>query len=375
MKKTILKTTQKIILLIVVFSAVFFSWKISNRFEVPEAPSTSSLGSSLEIFTYNQSQHNDPVKNCWYDSGDYVVFLQRNVESLYYLSLAHQQAQKEAVRSDLWQVIDQQLPCAEEMLAKNLKQFRDQRSHGQNYFPPRFSDVTSDDEIYTFRENEGKDIHLLLSLTYRNLGDDEKADEHLEKAESLADVTITERCCEEGPLQHSYNEYIALQALAHDEEVDDDLFDGLWGVNFIALAHLNDGHQSVIRALLKDVKENWSPSAEQFDYIGGNYDIAGITAMESLYRKQFEDEQFHEFSDELWVYLEGENEYRVDFLNYEDVYHPCYFFNACELNDTLINGRDKTGFDPDRRDVWRNTEVQLVGHAQFILARVLYEEL
>lgn len=374
MGKQIIKATEKIFLLVILFSIVFFGWKIINRFEVDTPPMNSPLSASLDIFSYNQSQHNDPVGACWYDSGDYIVFLQRNVETLFYLSMAYQESENDLVKADLKRVVDQQLPCVETMLSMNLKQFRDQRSHGQNYLPPRFSRPTPKGEIYTFREGEGKDVHLLLSLTYQNLGDMRQAEKHLEQAEKLNDITITERCCEEGPLQHSYNEYIALQALAHSEDVDDDLYDGVWGANFITLAHLEANHQGVVERLLRAVEENWSLEASQFDYIGGNYDIAGTIVIEELYSKQFKDEQFEDLTDEMWDYLHGENEYEVDFTNYEDVYHPCYFFDACLLSETLINGRDKEGFDPHRKDVWRNTEVQLVGHAQFILATVLYNQ-
>jgi len=335
---------------------------------------SSDIGSALRVFVLNQSQHNDPVKGCWYDAGDYIVFIQRNTQALVYLSMAYQYAEGEEVKKDLKKVIDQQLGCVEQMIAAGYKQFRDQDVHGVN-LPPSWNERVYPQQTYFFRDGEGRDIYAMLSLVYANLGNEGLSRRMRDTARTLENMTVSENCCEEGPLSLREGEYEGLLDLADIKDVDATSLPDLWGIRFAALLNIEQEEERTIARVLTKVGDRFDSDTKVFDYIGGNYDIAGTIALERLYKKRFGSNEFSDLSSRLYAYLHGENEYAVNFTEYDDVYHPCHFFSACDLSGALINGPDEKGFDWQRSDVWRNTEVQLPGQAMYVLAMVLYTSL
>lgn len=331
---------------------------------------TSPLADALAVFFYNRSQHSDPVPKCWYDSGDYTVFISRNAETTYYLSLAYHYSNTPEVREDLLKVITQQLDCIQHMLTSNYKQFRDMESHGYN-LPPLFNQWIYPNNFYTFDASEGRDVYLFLALTYRNLDQPEQAIQFLKQAQEKITQTYAAHCCEAGPLELSANDLAALEILAAQSTANPALLTDIWGIRLAALANLDN--PEIIRGVLSTVAENELPL---FEYLGGNYDIAGTIALERMYAQRYQDDSFLPVSKKLYQYLTGANDSAVDFTHFPTPYHPCTFFHVCTLKSTLINGVDETHtFDPERPDVWNNTEVQLTGQAKFILAKVMYEKL
>lgn len=329
-------------------------------------PYTSVIGDSLNIFSYNESQHTDPVAGCWYDSGDYVIFLPRNVEALYYLSLARSHSRLPDVQADLDKVINQQLTCVEQMVAGNFKQFRDQKNHGVQ-LPPTWNEWFYPNNVYSLKSNEGKDIFLMLAQIYTNLNQPEKAKYHLTQAQNKQ-TTISSNCCELGPLTLEDTQIKALESLTNSAipftSTD------VWGVKFSALATLAKHDYPSIQGSLNSVQKKFTLAGTPFHYLGGNYDIAGTIAFERLYARNTNDQSYRQLSDTLWNYLHGNNQYKTDFTNQSYTYHPCYFFHACKLQSTLVNGVDSPTSTPDRS--WNTSEVQLVGQARYVLAQVLY---
>ncbi len=365
-----IKLTLFTLLGVLLLSGVLFFYSTSpyttRKFEFQ-----SNIGNSLKVFLYNESAFNDPIPGCWYDSGDYIVFLHRNAETFYYLSLAYEQASSPQVKADIKYVLDRQSTCIDGMLKRNYKQFGDQGSHGIN-LPPTFSSAFYPRNNYHMRPGEGKDVYLLYSLSFTNLGDTKNAANWLKKAEEADTKTISENCCEGGPLFLTPMDYTGLTGLSGIEDVNARDLNTIWGVHFPALLSIKNGEKGMLSDMLSSVEERWTQHDSPFLYLGGNYDIAGTIALERMYAKKFNDHSFDDLASSLIHYLKGENQYHTDFTNYPSPYHPCAFFASCSLPDTLINGADSDGFDPKRNDIWRNTEIQLFGQAEYVLALVLY---
>lgn len=332
-------------------------------------PYDSDLRDALALFTYNKSAFPDAVAGCWYDSGDYLVFLHRNALTLWYLSLAYRAEGNETARADIARVLADQLPCAETMLQAGLKQFRDQRNHGLNLSPlmNRWMYGTSE---YGLRQGEGGDIAQLLALTEENIGNADRAKELRDSYGSAAVPTTTEACCEEGPIVFSTEWQTAIASLPDGARMTS----GFWGAQPPVIAALAADDTESIRRLLQDVEVQFTSYGEPFDYLGGNYDIAGTVVAARLYAMETGDESFDALADRLWSYLHGENVYRTDFTMYPKPYHPCAFLRACSLRDTLVNGIDERHDAGVLSQPWRVAEVQTYGQAIYVLARVLQSE-
>lgn|GEM_PF-3372633 len=358
--------------LAIIFIASIIVWPYQYRnFKL-----TSEIAPALRVFYYNQSHHtSDPVKNCWYDSGDYIVFSFRNLESLYYLSLAYKYSTNSEVKQDLLRTINSQLPCTDKMLSDGWKQFRDQDSHGSN-LPPLLHQLFYPQNFYRLQTDEGKELFALRALVAQNLGDSQSMNFYRTKSAQTKLKTTSENCCEEGPLVMSdqdFTELLALNGLAIPEK---QLNGSGWAISFENIRLIQEKKYDKIKKLLLAVQQKWTDQALQFDYIGGNYDIAGTIAIEKLYEKETNDYSFRPLSDSLYDYLHAKNAYHIDFTEYEKTHHPCgQWWATCNLHETLINGIDEElSFDPERRDIWRMTEIQLVGQARYILAMVLYND-
>jgi hypothetical protein len=115
----------------------------------------------LHFFDYNKSQTRGLENNCWYDSGDYVIFAQRNSEAVYYLSLAYHHTKSEEYKKEIKRLILPQLECLEAMLSNGIKQFRDQDAHGL-IVPPLFSKIIHPNRHYEFSDGEGRDVAALI---------------------------------------------------------------------------------------------------------------------------------------------------------------------------------------------------------------------
>lgn len=343
------------------------------RFGQPEG---NRLDRALDVFAYNESKHfTDPVDGCWYDSGDYIVFTQRNARSLFYLSLAWKEAKTDAARNSLRKVIDRQLNCFDNLLERGIKQIRDQDSHIA-IVPPLLNQVMTPQTVYSFAEGEGRDVYAIRSLIAANLLDAEGERYWRDRAEAASGATFSSNCCEEGPIHFSDKELSAIEFLAGIAEREDQ--PGGWGINFSNLALVRVKDSLKIRAILKEVQQYWDGGVpKQFDYIGGNYDIAGTVALERYYARMTGDQSFKEFSDKLFSYLYGDNIYHTDFTRYPRPHHPCgEWWSHCPLLETLVNGIDESlEFDTSRHDIWRLTEIQLTGQAEYVLALVLYLDL
>lgn len=333
----------------------------------------SAIGPALRVFVYNQSKHPDPVAGCWYDSGDYVIFAQRNALSLYYLSLTYSIAQDSVVRDDLKKVIDQQYTCLSQMMDRGYKQFRDQSSHG-TIVAPLLHRFMNSQTSYKFEESEGRDVSLLLYNIAVLTGRKYEADKWLAIAEKSPLRTKSTACCEEGPLVLDDTEFGALNDFSYHDISHGNMS---WGISLRSILALQNKEYDQIRGTLKSVGKEWDDHAYQFDYIGGNYDIAGTIALERLYSNATGDQSFHTLSKLMYDYLHGNNSYNVDFTDYPAPHHPCgEWWSSCRLKNTLINGIDeKRKFDTNRDDIWRLTEIQLVGQARYILSYVLYNNL
>lgn len=258
------------------------------------------------------------------------------------------------------------------MLAKNFKQFGDQESHGIN-MPPLFHSIFYPRNNYQLQPDEGKDIYLLYGFSLNNIGYHEEAKNWLLKAEKTTNKTASDNCCEEGVLAITNENIGAIENIYRNNL---SMAKPDWGISFSNIVFLKSKKYDEIKNYLLDVSELWQKDSSVFNYIGGNYDIAGTVAFEKLYARETDDNSFQALSDSMMNYLQGENNYQVNFLNYKNKYHPCDFFGNCKLKDTLINGIDEVGrFETNRKDVWRLTEVQLVGQAQYVLAVILYNDL
>lgn len=333
---------------------------------------SSPAAESLRVFFYNKSVFQDPVPGCWYDGGDYVVVVSRNVKTFFYLSLAYAATKDPAVKRDIGSVLADQKTCIDGMLAKKYKQFGDQDSHGIN-LPPFLHGLFYPRNIYSFQPDEGKDAYLLYGLALRNADFAEEAGRWEAIAQTAKREMASEHCCEEGPLKISETEFEALQRLSNG-----DVKQAMphWGLSLANLAFLESGRADAQRAYLNDLRRMWEETGpERFQYLGGNYDMAGTIAFERMFAKKTGDRSFKALSDSLFKYLKGENAYGVDFTDDRRIYHPCAFFGNCRLTDTLMNGIDETrAFDANRKDVWRLTEIQLVGQAEYVLAMTLYRD-
>ncbi|MDP3985555.1 MAG: hypothetical protein Q8P82_02210 [bacterium] len=332
----------------------------------------SSIAPSLRVFFYNQSKHRDPVPGCWYDAGDYVVFLNRNAEALWYLSIAYREARQPAVKADLMLVIDQQLMCVQEMISQNWKQFRDMKSHGPS-LPPVLNELFFPQTDYQLRVDEGKDVYLLLGLTMSNIGRKTEAESYFAEARLRTNAMVSEQCCEEGPHANTALEMSALESIAGWREPPTLQ---VWDLSFPTVALLESENNAPIRDLLGTVSKEWQENGIPFQYLGGNYDIAGTIALERLYEARTNDAAFASLSDQLMRYLEGKNDKKINFTKIKKPFHPCGFFGWCRLSGTLVNGVDTSGtFQESGYLRWRFTEIQLVGQAKYVLARVLFEGL
>lgn len=374
MKRLIIKKIKFFILLILLLIllstlSLFIIYKVSLfKYQSIKIEKTSQISNALAIFDYNQSQHNDLISSCWYDSGDYLIFLPRNVETLFYLSLAYREAKDSDVKNNLIDKIYTQLDCVENMIKENIKQFRDQSNHGIN-MPPKLNELLSSNNVYYFNDKEGQDVLLMIALIYKNIGNEEKFIHYKNLSAIKKTITISENCCELGPIQLKNSELVAIEYLAGTTK--NYTTNNIWGLQFESLAALESKNTEAIKGLLDYIKNNYNNSL--FDYLGGNYDIAGTIALEKLYAAKTNDKSFDDLSTDLWLYLHGNNVYSFDFTNPNYIYHPCYFFNACNLSDTLINGISQTK-EIDFKS-WQVSEVQITGQAQYILAEILYNNL
>ncbi|MBU1613452.1 hypothetical protein KKC87_03420 [Patescibacteria group bacterium] len=359
-----------VVLSLVAAVFLFIVWPYQNyNFRL-----SSKIAPALRVFYFNQSHHlNDPVKNCWYDSGDYIVFAHRNLKSLYYLSLAYSLSKEADTKKDLLQTINSQLVCVDEMIKQDWKQFRDQNSHGMNV-PPIINQIYVPPAFYKFKPGEGKDIFALRALVAKNLGDQKGLEYFKDKTEKADKKTMSEQCCEEGPLAISdkdLNDILVMLGLAEFKDGD---YDGGWGVSYRNIKLIEEKDYGRVVRMLKKLQDNRENLITRFDYIGGNYDLAGTIAIERMYERATGDAQFKSLSDFIYLYLHGKNQYVVDFTNYKKIYHPCgEWWSNCQLTATLINGIDeKRGFDVTRHDIWRLTEVQLSGQSNYVLMEILY---
>lgn len=359
-----LELARRISLGLIVILAFGWLW-LTVGYTAIEPELSSPIKEELRLFFYNQSQHDDPVPGCWYDAGDYLIFASRIGEAAVYLSMAYALTEREDVRADLRQVIDRGVSCLQAMFDWHLKQFRDQDNHGLN-IPPRLDELLRPQRAYAYRDGEGKDVALMLSLIERHL-DTSPGDVQAVRRQG---VSPSEHCCEEGPLVLEVEDLEALEWLALDEPEDNHW--SIWGLEFPALAALKSGQTENVAKVLNELEGRFTGSGEPFHYIGGNYDIAGFVALERLYAKQTGDQSFRPLSARLMGYLHGDNAFGVDFTT-TTPYHPCSFFRACDLRGTLVNGIDEQGtFDGERGDPWRVAEPQLPGQAIYVLAQVLY---
>lgn len=369
-KKFYIACSIGIVLLFALLICIVF-WYKNSRVDYEVSTHDSPITESLRMFYINRSQHaQDPVPGCWYDAGDYVIFISRNTRALVYLSYAFTYAKDPAIKAEIKEVINQQLGCVESMIDLGYKQFRDQHSHGIN-LPPLLNEKKYPQNYYPFRSGEGRDVHILLSIIYGNLGDAEKAAAHLEDARRLNNRTVSEHCCEEGPLLFSDKE---ISSLNHKAEIPffSHSYD-IWALSFISLKNVEDGYFDAVANTLQAVKDGWDGKGKPFQYQSSNYHIAGTIALERMYAAGSGDEKFKGISDDMWKYLHGENMFSTDFTDIKNPYHPCGFFKKCDLGETLVNGIDSKGvFDLGRKDVWRNTEPQIFGQACYVLAKVLY---
>lgn len=336
-------------------------YTVQNRF-------SSDLADALHYFSLTTSVHQDAVAGCWYDSGDYVVFLSRDALAAWYLSIAYRESTDESERNDIRALLQSQLVCLDEMMARGVKQFRDQDSHGVNV-PPILHQVFYPQRSYAFREGEGRDVALLLALTYENLDETSRRDAYTDIAKRLTTTTSSAQCCEEGPVVMSDAWLNALETLRGLRGADEPI--ALWGAQPPAVATLESGNAVAVAGVLKYVQDQFAETGAPFQYIGGNYDIAGTIVLERMYAREAHDEQFLPLSRRLMGYLEGENAYHIDFTHYPNPYHPCRFFRACVLNDVLVNGVDERVAVPPTMEPWRVEEVQTYGQAIYVLAKVL----
>lgn len=338
-------------------------YTVKNRF-------SSDLADALHYFSLTTSVHHDAVTGCWYDSGDYVVFLSRDALAAWYLSMAYRESTDELERNDIQSLLRGQLVCLDEMMARGVKQFRDQKNHGVN-LPPMLNQVLYPQNSYMLSEGEGRDTALLLALTYENLGETSRRDAYTDLAQRLTFPTSSAQCCEEGPVVMSTVWLDALETLRGIRETGEQT--ALWGAQPPAIATLESGNVSAVAGVLEYVEKQFTETGVPFQYIGGNYDIAGTIVLERLYARKTHDERFLSLSRRLMGYLEGENVYRTDFTHYPNPYHPCRFFRACVLSDVLVNGVDDRGIVPPTTEPWRVEEVQTYGQAIYVLAKVLLE--
>jgi hypothetical protein len=185
--------------------------------------------------------------------------------------------------------------------------------------------------------------------------------------------TGSENCGEEGIVSIDDKNYQALLDLAGLTQYT---ADGGWGLQPRVLLELEEQHYDDIQRQLQKVTEEWSDSSTLFDYIGGNYDIAGTISLIHLYNLKTGDNRFNGLASTLYEYLHGKNKYHVDFTDVKDIHHPCgKWWARCDLAETLVNGADESlAFDLARPDAWRISEVQLVGQAEYVLAYILHNK-
>lgn len=332
---------------------------------------SSPIAGALQYFSVTTNVHHDSVSGCWYDSGDYLIFLSRNALATWYLSLAYKESTDDAVRADIRSLLTDQLTCMDRMVELDIKQFRDQKNHGVN-LPPALNEIFYPQGTYSLQEGEGRDVALLLALIYENINEPIRRDEYIALAKRLTRTTSSEHCCEEGVLVMSNPWLQALETLGGLRTSEGDT--ALWGVQPPAIAALMQENYASVGGVLSYVQENFSDNGSLFQYIGGNYDIAGTIALERLYAERSGDQQYKNLSLRLMAYLEGENAYHVNFTRYPNPYHPCAFFRACTLEDALVNGVDERGKIPPETEPWRVAEVQTYGQAIYVLTKVLMME-
>lgn len=367
-KTHILGGVAFIVLAISVFG--FWSWQKSlSNYRTEALQTKTNLQDSLVFFERNTSQHTDAVSGCWYDAGDYLVFSPRTAEAAWYLSLAYKTTQNKSDKDALLQTLLPAINCVEEMDKMEHKQYRDARSHASR-LPPELHMLVTPDSTYSYAPGEGRDIALFLSLIYTNLGNTSQADLWLNKARGRQQITKSEECCEEGPLMISETDMQALEFLAGLSTEPAYPSKAIWGGQLPAIAEILKGDPEKVKRVLSFVNDDWTPQAKSFTYIGGNYDIVGTNAMACLFEKRTGDKSFRKIASDLIDYIHGKNPYNQNFTALGDqIYHPCAWYNVCELPNTLVNGVDESGeFDLNRKDVWRISEVQTVGQAVYTLS-------
>lgn len=342
---------------------------LGYQYRIQTIPFKSGLSPELKFFIYNESKHNDPVKGCWYDAGDYLVFSPRDALSTLYLSIAYKESSDPLLRQDLTYLINRQLDCLTNMHRLGLKQFRDKDNHGIN-IPPFLNSLFYPNGIYKYKAGEGKDVTLILSLIYKNMGDISRSEIYKKQLTGKITPTMTENCCEAGPLSLSQESIDALSSILNNNTQSE--FKNIWGIQPAALFAIQSGKKIAIQNSLDYVNKTFTNDGAPFQYLGGNYDIAGTIALEKMYAKQFNDNKFTSLSEKLMNYLAGNNTYKTNFAAFNKIYHPCSFFFACDLTGTLVNGVDSRKTISPTDKPWNVFEPQIVGQAEYVLAKSLH---
>lgn len=357
-KKVIIIAGALTITALIILVAGFIKTKKDYQHAQPD----SEFGKYLTLFRANTSQHNDPAPGCWYDAGDYVVFIPHQIEATLYLTEARKNIQDPEKLTELDEVISTSVTCIDQALAENWKQFRDVRSHGVN-LPPWLHKKIYPEEFYKFEEGEGLDAWLLWKEIVNNLENTDglktatKIDSEIA---SRTKQTYSSNCCESGPLKLKKEAYLPLTGQNSDE---------IWGYNEQSKYWLENS-PSRITALLDHLASEEKPEIN-FHYWSGNRDIAGTVALERLYSKKTGDTRFLELSNDLLKLLEEDREeFEGSFIDDSKLYHPCRFFNACTTEGILASGLDFS----KPKEPWRLHEPTLVTQATYILAKSLTED-
>lgn len=351
-------------------------WHISLApYKTPLSKAYLAKEEALQFFARNTDNHPDPLQGCWYDAGDYLVFTPRTAEALWYLSLAYKASDTPRQKQALLATMSPALDCVVAMDKASYKQFRDARSHASR-LPPFLHRFLTPQTVYSYAPGEGRDVAAFLSLTYKNLGDMKASDSWKTTALSRTSVTTSKACCEGGPLMLTPEEMQALEWLAGIGPAPSYDSHALWGAQLTSIAELEIGDSSRLARVFAYVEKTFTDAADDFAYLGGNYDIAGTILAIHLYEQKTGDVSYAPLAVHLQAYLKGQNAAGRDFTHLgSDIYHVCGWYRACDLPETLVNGVDESGsFDLSRHDVWRIAEVQTVGQAIYAASRLLSPE-
>lgn len=336
-----------------------------SRFQYhSSAPNETELDRILRFFDANTSKHhNDPVSSCWYDAGDYIVFLPHQLLATWYLTQAQDVAQTPEVTERLARVIEQSKTCLKSALQQNWKQFRDMSSHGIP-LPPWLHERFYPETFYTLNEQEGRDMWMIWkSILEATHAPQEELDQADQEIASRTTTTTTEHCCESGPLSLSPSVVRAFESSFSQPTSD------LWGAQPQTLRTLEMNPQ-IIKDLLTELQKDPHPE-ERFFYWNGNRDLAGTVALERLYARQTGDQSFRDLSAHFVAFLENkENPWKISFSNDPNLHHPCQQLLLCSYEGFLAAGLD----DTHPNEPWRMHEPDLVTQSVYTLASVLWND-